>query len=185
MKLGVVACFVYVSEVLAGKFNGNYPWMLDEGRNKRPPLFFSIYDRAQYIKDADVLLVFARRLNLRDEQMAPIRARWEAGKGIVGIRTSSHAFGDADNEMFDRKVMGGNYQGHFGDEKVVVSVTEEGAKHPVMTRVGKMESAKLYKAGELGDGAVVLQKGTVGEGKEGAIFSGGFHAAIFCQRFSQ
>ncbi len=118
------------------------------------------------IPDADVPLVFARRLKLPDEEMALIRAHWEAGKGIVGIRTSSHAFGKADNKTFDRKVMGGNYDGHFGDEKVSVSITDAGGKHVVMAGVGEIESRKLYKAGKLGDGVVVLQNGAIGKGKD-------------------
>ncbi len=118
------------------------------------------------IEKADVLLVFARRLKLPDDQMAPIRTHWEAGKGIVGIRTSSHAFSEEDNKIFDQQVMGGNYKGHFGDEAVTVRITEAAGKHPVMTDVGEIASKKLYKADELGKGTTLLQEGTI-ESKDG------------------
>src|SRR5262245_15886765 len=44
------------------------------------------------LKKADVLLLFARRMSLKEEQLEIFRAHWEAGKPIVGLRTASHAF---------------------------------------------------------------------------------------------
>ena len=114
------------------------------------------------LKDADVMFVFARRMKLKEAQMKMIRAHWEAGKAVVGVRTASHAFQKADNEVFDRQVMGGNYQGHFGD--IPVKVTNVG-KHPALRRVGKITSDKLYKAGPLAKTAVVLQRGDIGKAK--------------------
>src|SRR5262245_37877119 len=35
------------------------------------------------LKSADVLVIFARRLNLPEEQMKIIRAHWEKGKPII------------------------------------------------------------------------------------------------------
>ena len=112
------------------------------------------------LKDADVLFVFARRMKPIEEQMKLIRAHWGKGKSIVGVRTASHAFQKADNEIFDRKVMGGNYQGHFGDGPV--KVTNLG-KHPILDGVGKSTSDKLYKAGPLAMGTTVLQQGALGQ----------------------
>jgi hypothetical protein len=43
------------------------------------------------LKNADLLLLFARRMKLPEDQMKLIRAHWEAGRPIVGIRTASHA----------------------------------------------------------------------------------------------
>ena len=114
------------------------------------------------LKDADVLFVFARRMKLGENQMKLIRAHWEAGKPVVGVRTASHAFQKADNEVFDRQVMGGNYQGHFGDGAVKVANVD---KHPVLLRVGAITSDKLYKAGPLAKSAVVLQTGAIPKAK--------------------
>ena len=114
------------------------------------------------LKDADVLFVFARRMKPVEEQMKLIRAHWGKGKSIVGVRTASHAFQKADNEIFDLQVMGGNYQGHFGDGPV--KVTNSG-KHSILNGVGKITSDKLYKAGPLAKGTTVLQQGDIGTDK--------------------
>ncbi|MEN8773135.1 MAG: ThuA domain-containing protein [Akkermansiaceae bacterium] len=110
------------------------------------------------IKTADVLVVFARRLDLPEEQMKIIRSHWENDKGIVGIRTASHAFSNSDNKVFDLKILGGNYDGHFGDEKVTVqSVTN----HPLLSELPPITSSKLYKAQKLGSKSTILQTGTI------------------------
>ena len=114
------------------------------------------------LAQADVMFIFARRMKLVEPQMKFIRAHWEKGKPIVGVRTASHAFQKADNEIFDRQVMGGNYQGHFGDGPV--KVTNLG-KHPILNGVGKITSDKLYKAGPLAKGTTVLQQGDIGTDK--------------------
>ena len=117
---------------------------------------------------ADVMLVFARRLKLPAEQMAVVRAHWEAGKPIVGIRTASHAWGDKenpDNAIFDRKVLGNHYLGHFGDEPVSVSAAPTQASHPVLAGVKPFTSRKLYKAGELAPTATPLQFGDNGKAR--------------------
>ena len=111
------------------------------------------------LKEADLLFVFARRMKLVESQMKTIRMHWEKGKPVVGVRTASHAFQKADNEFFDRQVMGGNYQGHFGDGPV--KVTNSG-KHPILKGVGKITSDKLYKAGPLAKSSTVLQQGDIG-----------------------
>src|SRR5688572_17340834 len=43
-------------------------------------------DDLDALKEADLLLIFTRRMKLPEEQMKPIRAHWEAGKPIVAIR---------------------------------------------------------------------------------------------------
>lgn len=63
------------------------------------------------LTSADVLVLFARRMSLRAEQMKLVRAYWEQGKPIVGIRTASHSFQKADNEIIDRELFGGHYGG--------------------------------------------------------------------------
>ena len=116
------------------------------------------------LKNADVMFVFARRMKLVEPQMKMIRAHWEKGKPIVGVRTASHAFQKADNEIFDRQVMGGNYQGHFSVEPV--KVTHLVKNHPVLRGVKVFPSGKLYKAGPLAKGTTVLQQGDIGTDKQ-------------------
>ena len=116
------------------------------------------------LAQADLMFVFARRMKLVEPQMKLIRAHWEKGKPIVGVRTASHAFQKADNEIFDRQVMGGNYQGHFSDERV--EVTHLFKDHPVLRGVKVFPSGKLYKAGPLAKGTTVLQEGDIGTDKQ-------------------
>ena len=118
----------------------------------------------EVLAQADLMFVFARRMKLVEPQMKLIRAHWEKGKPIVGVRTASHAFQKADNEIFDRQVMGGNYQGHFSDERVKVTHLLKG--HPVLRGVKVFPSGKLYKAGPLAKGTTVLQQGDIGADKQ-------------------
>ena len=46
------------------------------------------------LEDADVLLVFTRRLNTSGEELERFKAYCAEGKPIVGVRTASHAFQD-------------------------------------------------------------------------------------------
>src|SRR5262249_47760359 len=68
-------------------------------------------DNLEALATADLLMLFARRMSLSEAQMALIRAHWEKGKPIVGIRTACHAFQARDNEIIDRQVFGGHYNG--------------------------------------------------------------------------
>ncbi len=115
------------------------------------------------LKSADVLLLFARRMNLNKKDMAIIQKHWEQGKPIVGIRTASHAFSRDVNKVFDLKVLGNNYKGHYGNEKVkVINVEKE---HPVLRGVKPFESRRLYKTGPLPKTSTVLQIGSIGKQK--------------------
>lgn len=123
-------------------------------------------DNAPEIEKADLLIVFARRMKLPEEQMALVRKHWESGKPVVGIRTAGHAWQKADNEVFDKQVLGGNYAGHYGNEPVKVTNAADHAEHPVLKGVQPFTSRKLYKAGELAKDATVLQTGDIGKDKQ-------------------
>ena len=110
------------------------------------------------LKDADVMVVFLRRMNLPQEQMALIRAHWEQGKPIVALRTASHAFQPDDNAIFDRQVLGGNYRGsgsYTTPFKAIVVPAK--AEHPVLKGVGPITSKGYYGNDKLADDAEVLQ----------------------------
>ncbi|MEX0701049.1 MAG: ThuA domain-containing protein [Planctomycetales bacterium] len=111
------------------------------------------------LKSADLLLLFARRMKLPESQMAIIRAHWEAGKPIVGLRTACHAFQKADNEIFDRKVLGGNYGNGPSSNGAYTAVPAEGAAdHPILKGVEPFRANKyIYGQGPLAAGVVVLQ----------------------------
>jgi type 1 glutamine amidotransferase len=113
-------------------------------------------DNLDPLKSADVLVVFTHRLNLPEEQMAIIRDHWEKGKPIVALRTASHGFQQADNEIFDKKVLGGDYKG-YGSGPFKVIAAKDQAEHPVVKGVEPITSKGYYNNGKLADDAVVLQ----------------------------
>ncbi len=111
------------------------------------------------LKDADLMIVFTRRIKLPADQLAIVRKHYEDGKPIIGLRTASHAFDDVTNAIFDAKVLGGEYKGHGGNDPVTVTSTAAAKDHPILKGVGAFASRKLYSQGTMADGAVVLQRG--------------------------
>lgn len=109
------------------------------------------------LKDADVMVLFVRRMDLPDDQIALIRDHWDKGRPIVALRTASHGFQPADNETFS-KVLGGAYQGPGSYTAPFKAIPNEAQKdHPVLTGVGPIASRGCYRFGPLADKAVVLQ----------------------------
>lgn len=114
-------------------------------------------DNLDSLKSADVLLLFARRMALKDEQMKLIRVHWDQGKPIVGIRTACHAFQKADNEIIDRKLFGGDYGGPSSNGGFTTRVVRGQEKHPVLEGVGDLKAAKYgYGNGPLAATVTVL-----------------------------
>jgi type 1 glutamine amidotransferase len=112
------------------------------------------------LKTADLLILFARRMNLPEEQMQVIRAHWETGKPIVGIRTAQHAFQPRDNEIIDRQVFGGHYNGGGPTSNgAFKAVPADGAEnHPVLKGVEPFKGNKYaYGQGKLADSTTLLQ----------------------------
>jgi type 1 glutamine amidotransferase len=109
------------------------------------------------LKSAEVMVIFARRMNLPEEQMALIRGHWEKGKPIVAMRTASHAFQEADNVLF-KQVIGGEYSGAASYTAPFKAIPAEGqAEHPVLQGVGPMASRGYYGFKPLAKDSVVLQ----------------------------
>lgn len=131
------------------------------------------------LKDADVLLLSVRRQALPKDQLQAIRDHLAAGKPLLGIRTSSHAFalrGNAPKDIngraqwpeFDAQVLGGNYHGHYGNNKpYVINVAKGAEKHPILAGV-KMPHTTLggvYQNIPLAKTATPLLVSTVEAGK--------------------
>ena len=130
---------------------------------------------AQALQDADLLFLSVRRRAPTTAQMKALRAYVEAGKPIIGIRTSSHPFhlrgktapqGHALWEAFDPDILGGNYTGHHGNQQKTWFRTEPTAKgHPILKGLPSAETEKipsggsLYKVLPLADKAEVLLHG--------------------------
>jgi type 1 glutamine amidotransferase len=97
------------------------------------------------IDSCDVMVLFARRVKLPDDQLARVKKYFQAGRPVVGLRTASHAF---QNYLeFDKEVLGGNYSNHYGVGPVTqVSIVEKAKEHPILAGVKPFTStASLYK----------------------------------------
>jgi len=112
------------------------------------------------LKDADVLFVFLRRNTLPEDQLRIIQDWCKRGRSVVGVRTASHAF---QNWLaFDKAVLGGNYNGHYGHGPVAsVHLVDEARGHPVLAGVRPFQSAySLYKNTGLAGDVTVLATAT-------------------------
>ncbi|CAN5183198.1 hypothetical protein BH23VER1_BH23VER1_11590 [soil metagenome] len=104
---------------------------------------------------ADLLVIFARFLDLPDSQMAPLVRYLERGGPVVGLRTSSHAFkieGDSPHAKFDyrskvqgyengfgHQVLGNSWVGHYGknhQQGTRIQIVPGQGDHPILTGVG-------------------------------------------------
>jgi rhodanese-related sulfurtransferase/type 1 glutamine amidotransferase len=95
---------------------------------------------------ADLLIVYARRMQLPVGQLGQVKRYIESGKPVIGLRTASHAF---QNWLeFDPLVLGGNYKGHHKNNlSGNASVVPSAKAHPILEGVAdefKM-GGSLYK----------------------------------------
>jgi type 1 glutamine amidotransferase len=118
------------------------------------------------LDDADVLLVFTRRLNTAGNELERFKAYCAQGRPIVGVRTASHAF---QNWLaFDKEVLGGNYHGHYGSGPICHVEIEPGAKgHPILEGVLPFDTrGSLYKNTPIAEDARLLLTGRIEEHRE-------------------
>lgn len=112
------------------------------------------------LDDADVLVLYLRRRTLPEDQLAKFKAWFDAGKPVIALRTASHGF---QNYLeFDKAVLGGNYQNHYGKGAAVkITLVDKAETHPILRGVkGPFESnGTLYKVSPLRDGTTPLLTG--------------------------
>ena len=114
-------------------------------------------------EETDVLLVFTRRLNTTGAELERFRQYCAAGKPIVGVRTASHA---CQNWLaFDREVLGGSYDGHYGSGVAArIEIAAEAGGHPVLKGVEPFESrGSLYRNTPIAGDAELLLTGRTPE----------------------
>ena len=118
----------------------------------------------EVLDDADVLLVYTRRLNTDGASLKRFQGYCGAGRPIVGVRTASHAY---QNWLeFDKVVLGGDYQGHYGHGPTVQLETVA-TEHPILEGIPNFESyGSLYKNPMLRDDTTVLLMGRTDEQTE-------------------
>ena len=118
------------------------------------------------LEDTDVLLVFTRRLNITGKELDRFKAYCAAGKPIVGVRTASHAY---QNWLdFDKDVLGGDYQGHYGAGPIAHAEMNIDAKdHPILRDISNFDSyGSLYKNPSIATDTTLLLTGKTEEHTE-------------------
>src|SRR5687767_6420660 len=113
------------------------------------------------LREADLAVLFVRRMTLPESELAETGRHLEAGKPLVALRTSSHA---CENwKEFDKEVLGGNYQGHHGNKlKTTVKVFDDAQRDPLLNGVnGFLSDGSLYKTSPLRERTKNLLMGTV------------------------
>jgi type 1 glutamine amidotransferase len=135
------------------------------------------------LKDADLMVLFARFRQLPDDQMKMFMDYVESGRPIVALRTSTHAFnyGRSDSPYarytwtsrdpkggFGRLVLGETWVNHYGQHNVQSTrgVPAEGmAGHPILRGVEDIWGpSDVYEVTELSGDSTPIVMGQVLEG---------------------
>jgi type 1 glutamine amidotransferase/nicotinamidase-related amidase len=92
-------------------------------------------DAVRQIQDADLLWIYVRRRHLPEYQLAYIRQHIAAGKPVLAMRTSSHAFETW--KEFDAEILGGNYHNHHpqGPDTWAIPINTQ-LNHPILEGLG-------------------------------------------------
>ena len=132
----------------------------------------------QAVSDADFVIVALRFRELPDQDMKHLVDYVQAGKPILGLRTSTHAFRYKRNKEspyarwsfnsdggFGKKILGEtwiNHHGHHGKESTRGVIDEKQSDHPLLTGVKDVWGpTDVYGVKSLPDDAVVLMHGRV------------------------
>jgi type 1 glutamine amidotransferase len=127
---------------------------------------------------ADLLIVFARRMTLPDEQLARFQKYFDSGKSVIGLRTASHAFQTW--LVFDKQVLGGNYQNHYGkDATPKITRSPEAKQHPILRGVPETFSSagSLYRNTPLQTNTTLLLSGTIPDHTEPVAWTHDYRGA--------
>ena len=118
------------------------------------------------IDAAHVVLVFTRRLLTAGAALERFQRYCRDGRPVVGVRTASHGF---QNWLdFDRDVLGGHYDGHYGSGATTkVGFAPKVSGHPVLQGVEPFDAhGSLYRNTPLADDASLLLVGQEGDHRE-------------------
>lgn len=109
----------------------------------------------------DCMLLFTRRLRITGEQLERVKRYCLSGRPIVGVRTASHAF---QNWLaLDKEVFGGDYQGHYGNQKrPEIEPIAASKSHPILEGFHPYVShGSLYKNPKVAQDVTILLNGTI------------------------
>ncbi|MBE6424963.1 MAG: ThuA domain-containing protein [Thermoguttaceae bacterium] len=135
------------------------------------------FTNMQELRQADVVLLYIRRIALKNEDMKEFQDFLKQGKPLMAFRTASHAFslsfdgkkkpteGFCEWREFDAQVLGGNYHNHGpNDRGTRVSTLEIAKTHPIFDGVDTQpwhSAGSLYFTLPIAENAQLFQVGTV------------------------
>lgn len=127
---------------------------------------------------ADLLIVFARRMTLPDEQLKQFQKYFESGRPVIGLRTASHAFQTW--LVFDKQVLGGNYQNHYRKDFLPKVAVDPAAKsHAILKGVPETfaSAGSLYRNSPLQTNTMLLLIGTIPDHTEPVAWTHNYKGA--------
>ena len=134
----------------------------------------------EVLKDADLMVIFMRFINMADEEMQHFVDYVDRGGPIIGLRTSTHAFqipkdrkfyrydfrypGEEYSMGFGRQVLGETWVTHYGEnhrQSSILAIEQDNKEHPVLRGVKDMHTqAGGYTAYPLAP-STVLARGII------------------------
>lgn len=158
------------AEFLQHGYNYNVSVLLGSGNHNS----FK-FPNLEVISEADLVVIFFRRIALETKQLSLIKEYLKEGKPLIGIRTANHAFSVRSGEIpdgyqqwweFVPEILGAENRG-YGPTKLGtdVSIIPEAKDHPILEGVEPKEwhsTGNVYYVAPLVDrDAKVLLTGTV------------------------
>ena len=137
------------------------------------------FPNIELIADADLVFLSIRRRNPPLEQLSLLKEYLDKGHPLVGIRTTSHAFGlrrrqpppkgHTTWENFDQEVLGATYRGHLDKEsanmgKCFFEINRQALQHPILkglTLSCEVTRSSLYRSNPLMESTTVLAYGGI------------------------
>jgi nicotinamidase-related amidase/type 1 glutamine amidotransferase len=126
---------------------------------------------AKALPKADLTVLSMRRVALPKKDLQAVKDYLQAGKPLIAIRTSSHAFdakgkypkGHAEWTKFDAEVLGGNYHNHYpAGPQTTIQAVPEWENNPLLSGIKTPFTSKgsLYLTSPLAKSATPLLMGT-------------------------
>lgn len=126
------------------------------------------------LSEADVAVLFIRRLSPPKEQLDAFRKFIDRGGALVALRTASHAFdikkpspeGCDQWVEFDAEILGGNYHNHTPNSAgCEIRIADGQADHPIVKDLPAKwrSSAGLYLTSPIKDDCKVVLEGSAGD----------------------
>lgn len=109
-------------------------------------------DGLERLRDADLAVFFTRRIKMPATELKPLKEYIASKKPIIGLRTASHGF--QEYLEFDREVLGGNYQNHYGKgEPTAIRIVPDHRDHPLLRGISPetpwLSEYSMYRTGPL------------------------------------